>query len=72
MISVKIFGHGPARVLDIVQELRASGLVQGQDFDFAYHSEKYNSDGWEAVQQRYAEFTFYTEQYATMFSLRYT
>ena len=37
MTVIKILDKDPGAVIDIVKELRASGLVQGKDFDFAFH-----------------------------------
>jgi hypothetical protein len=43
----------------VVQELRSSGLVNGVDFDFKCSHE-------------HTTFTFYNDEDATMFALRYT
>lgn len=59
------------RVMDIVRELRARGMVQGRDFDFSYHQAKYDNDGWSAVENKHAKFKFYDEKYATLFALIY-
>jgi len=51
--------------------MRANGLVQGVDFDFSYQNAKYNTDGWEAVDPQQTVFTFYTEEHATWFALKW-
>lgn len=59
------------KVLDIVYTLRSQGLKQGIDFDFTwipennygfYHEESYN---------KHVVFTFYNDEYAMMFALKY-
>jgi hypothetical protein len=58
--------------MDIVKQLRKQGLVQGKDFDFAFHKATYTADSWTAVTPRHAVFTFYTEKHATLFALKYS
>jgi hypothetical protein len=50
--------------MEIVSELRDMGIRQGQDFDFAYHPADLDHGP-------YAEFGFYTDKCATLFSLKY-
>lgn len=57
--------------MGIVQELRNGGLTQGQDFDFAYQPEEYD-DFTGVVKERLTVFSFYTEKYATLFTLKYS
>jgi hypothetical protein len=71
MIEVRLIDLKPDEIMPIVRALRADGLVQGQDFDFAYNHARYDTDGWEPVQNRQTIFTFYNEEYATMFTLKY-
>lgn len=66
---VRIYDLRAARVMDIVQELRDSGLKQGENFDFAY-TPPY-SDDWKKPVKSMAEFTFYQPALATMFTLKY-
>lgn len=70
-IKVTVFHKDANQTMDIVRELRAQGLVQGHDFDFAFSQAKYDNDGWEAVTPRQTVFTFYSEKYATLFTLKY-
>lgn len=69
-LKVKVVDKGPNEVMDIVRELREQGLVQGQDFDFAYHPARYDNFAYDNV-DKHAVFTFYTERYATLFTLKY-
>ena len=39
---VRMEGYGAADTLCVVQEIREWGLIQGQDFDFAYHPPVYH------------------------------
>lgn len=73
MISVKIYNRNANDTMEIVRELRVSGLVQGKDFDFAYHRESYDYFSSDAicVIPRHAIFTFYNEKHSTLFLLKY-
>lgn len=70
-LTVKVIDKDPNQVMDIVRELRAQGLVQGKDFDFAYHQARYDENSYDAVENKHAIFKFYTEKYATLFTLKY-
>jgi|LakMenEpi03Aug12_release.lakeMendotaPanAssembly.Ray.scaffolds.fasta_scaffold3514074_1 hypothetical protein len=59
------------KVMDIVHELREQGCVQGTDFDFAYQPEENDNFSFEPVKSRHTTFTFYTEKWATWFTLKY-
>ncbi len=71
MIEVKLVDSMPNEVMDIVRQLRQQGYVQGTDFDWEYHKPEYNDWSGDAVYNRYTMFTFYKEELATWFSLRY-
>lgn len=58
-------------IMDIVRELRASGCAQGKDFDFAYHPEEWVGFRMEPVKTKHTSFTFYTDKWATWFTLKY-
>ena len=67
--QVQLRDRDANEVLAIVQELRAQGLRQGQDFDFAFHQSR-----WDPIigdVPRLAVFEFYTEKYATLFAIKY-
>jgi hypothetical protein len=56
-------------IMDIVRRLRADGLVQGTDFDFAFHQSHWDEMNGDIPSN--TVFTFYTEKYATLFALKY-
>jgi len=68
-ITVVVENRDVSDVLDIVKELKASGLVQGVHFDFAY-----NQSRWDPMignVKGFTNFTFYEEKYSTLFALKY-
>jgi len=70
MITVVVEDKKPFDVIEIVKELRASGLRQGVHFDFAY-----NQSRWDPMigdVKGFTNFTFYEEKYATLFALKYS
>ncbi len=67
--QVTIADKNPNEIMDIVRELRSSGLVQGKDFDFAFHQSRWDDMIGEIPKK--TVFTFYTEKYATLFALKY-
>ena len=70
MIEVKLPNKTVDAVMTIVRELRAKGLVQGIDFDFAYHQTKWkNMIGHNPT---YSIFTFYEDKTALFFILKYS
>lgn len=71
MIEVVVNNKSANDVMDIVRALRAQGLVQGRDFDFAFHQAVYTADSWTPVSPKQTVFTFHTEKYATLFALKY-
>jgi hypothetical protein len=68
-VSITIEHKNPSDILDIVRELRANGLVQGVDFDFAYTQSRWDEMIGEIP--TYTVFTFYEEKYSTLFALKY-
>lgn len=72
MIEVKVYRKNASEVMEIVRELRASGLVQGTDFDFEYKPAHYDNDGWQAITEKLTVFRFYKDKYATLFAIRYS
>jgi hypothetical protein len=73
-IEVMLDDMLPNEMMDIVRELRKQGYVQGVHFDFAYYKPeiRLDEDAYEAVYKRYTVFTFYKEELASWFSLKYT
>jgi hypothetical protein len=70
-ITVILGKKSANEVMDIVKELREQGLRQGKDFDFAYYPSQYDDTGFNLLEETHAKFTFHTEKYATMFTLKY-
>lgn len=70
MITVTLTNQNVNTVIDIVRALREDGLTQGTDFNFKWHPA---IDSWVngTKESSYAEFYFYKDEYATMFTLRY-
>ena len=71
MKQVTIDHTRPVEIMIIVNEMRTAGMIQGKDFDFAYHNEAYNNDGDKVVTTRHTVFTFYDAKWATFFMLRW-
>jgi hypothetical protein len=69
MTVIKLLDKDPNEVIDIVKELRASGMVQGKDFDFAFYQTRW--DPMIGDVKGFTSFTFYEEKLATLFALRY-
>ena len=67
--QVIILDKSPNDIMDIVRSLRADGLTQGKDFDFAFHQSRWDEMIGEVPKE--TVFTFYTEKYATLFALKY-
>ena len=59
------------RTMEIGQELRSMGYIQGVDFDYAYYQEKYDNFSHDPIVKRHARFTFYNDTNASYFALRW-
>ena len=59
------------KVLDIVYNLRSQGLKQGIDFDFTWIPENNYGFYHEETYKKHVIFTFYNDEYAMMFALKY-
>ena len=70
MIDVVIEHIDPSRVVEIVQELRSMGWMQGTDFDFAFHQSRW--DEMTGDIPRHTVFTFYNDSNASYFMLRWS
>jgi hypothetical protein len=66
---VRIRGNANS-IMDIVRDLRAKGMTQGVDFDFAFKRALW-TDVIEPVPS-HAVFTLYSEKQGTFFSLQYS
>jgi hypothetical protein len=71
VIEIIITDKQPWEVIDIVQELRSAGLQQGHDFDFAYYKERWDNFSHEPVVEQHTVFSFYQEELASWFTLKY-
>lgn len=68
-VTINVEHKDPFEILDIVKQLRASGLVQGVHFDFAYNQSRWDEMIGEIPKN--TVFTFYEEKYSTLFALKY-
>ena len=68
-MSITIEDKDPNDILDIVKQLRASGLVQGVHFYFAFYQSRW--DPMIGDVKGFTNFTFYEEKYSTLFALKY-
>lgn len=71
MIEVTLEGHNTTRIMEIVQELRDSGLRQGVDFDFQYHPPKFDTINGHQMKPKYTIFFFYNNATASWFALKH-
>ena len=72
MIEVVIHDKHTTEILNIVYELRELGLVQGQDFSFAYHMFTPEYDGFNGESpNKHTIFQFKEEALASWFRLKY-
>lgn len=71
MIEVKLLDLNATEVLNIVNELKQRGYQLNLDFDFAYHSPKFDNFSGEAVYNKHVIFKFHKEELASWFSLMY-
>jgi hypothetical protein len=69
MTVIKLLNKDPNEVMDIVRSMRANGMVQGKDFDFAYYQSRWDEMIGEIPKT--VEFRFYEEKLATWFALRW-
>lgn len=70
-IIVNLKDKGPSEVMEIVRDLREQGLVQGKDFDFAYHPPEYDFMNGH-TESKFTKFTFYNERWGTWFTLKWS
>lgn len=70
MTEIKVY-RSLDKVLEIVYSLRGQGLKQGADFDFTWVPE--NNYGFynEETYKKHVIFTFYNDELAMMFALKY-
>lgn len=71
MIEVKL-DFPLERVLAIVRLLRHDGYAQGVHFDFSFIPEQNDNFSYQPVVQKHTIFSFYDEELAMMFALKYS
>ena len=73
MAEIILYEIDPTNVMDIVRDLRSMGLVQGRDFDFAYHQGVWDYFTNTEHVRKHTKFTFYegSEKWATWLALKY-
>jgi hypothetical protein len=69
MVVITLQNKDPNEIMEIVKDMRKQGLVQGQDFDFAYKQSKWDNMIGEIP--KHTEFIFYNEKMATLFALKW-
>jgi len=67
MTAITFANTSAARSLDMLQTVRNSGLVQGQDFDWAWHPRQWDSMTGDTP--GFVEFRFQDPALATFFQL---
>jgi hypothetical protein len=72
MIKTKISNITVDQVLELVHELRQSGLIQGSDFSFSYSPTPYDGFSYFDDTKPYAEFIFHNEKKAALFLLKHS
>ena len=68
LIEVTLEGQSASTIMDLVRELRENGLVQGTDFDFAFHPELFDEF---SGRSKHTIFFFHNEKTASWFSLKH-
>lgn len=70
MDSVYVSNLNAEQTMQLVRDLRAKGLVQGQDFNFRYNPSDWNHGTFQPLPPG-AEFTFADAKWATFFRIKY-
>jgi hypothetical protein len=69
MATVVVLHVSAVQALELRDQLLAAGLVQDQDFEWAYHQDYYDNFGHEAVVPRHVKFDFRDAKLATYYQL---
>ncbi len=69
MTPVVILHVSAVRALELRDQLLDAGLVQDQDFEWAYHQAHYDDFGHEAAVPRHVKFDFQDAKLATYYQL---
>lgn len=70
VITVNINDELVGPIIDLVRDLKNQGYQQGIDFDFAYCPPQWDDFTGESI-PRHTVFTFYKDELASWFSLKY-
>jgi hypothetical protein len=70
-MDVKINNLSPNDSIEIIRDIREQGLVQGKDFDFAYHQTTWDKVNYQMIEPEHTVFKFHNDKWATWFSLKY-
>lgn len=71
MTSIEILHVGTVRALELRDQLRNAGLVQDQDFEWAYYQPVYDNFSHDAVVPRHVTFRFQDARLATYYQLKW-
>lgn len=71
MIEVVVNDLMPNDIIALVHDIKEQGHIMGTDFSFQYKPPMFDVYSGDAVYNRYVIFTFYKEELATWFSLKY-
>jgi|LakMenE01Jun11ns_1017448.scaffolds.fasta_scaffold8615815_1 hypothetical protein len=68
MVPIILQGLSARKALELVSELKESGLIVHVDFEFYFYSEKIDHG---KIHKRYCEFRFQEPKLATFYSLKW-
>ena len=71
MTPVVILHVSVVRALELRDQLWAAGLIQNQDFEWAYYKAQYDDFGYEAAVPRHVKFNFQDAKLATYYQLKW-
>lgn len=71
MTSIEILHASVATALELKDQLKAAGLVIGQDFEWAYHQAEYDNFSAYDMVPRYVVFRFQDPRLATYYQLKW-
>lgn len=71
MTPMKILNVTAIQALELRDQLTTAGLVQNQDFEWAYHRAEYDNFSFDAVVPRHVMFRFQDPKLATYYQLKW-
>ena len=69
MTPVHVLHVNAVRALELRDQLQAAGLIQDQDFEWAYHQAEYDNFSGDAAVPRHVTFRFQDAKLATFYQL---